>query len=94
MLKTENWGNDLLARRDNSRFTKYYPEMLTGYQALKGSHTKGSSMGSTSRKTFPQCGKCWILLGKTKVWNKGIRRKIGLIDRFWIRETIHSSYFE
>ena len=60
-LKTENWRNGLLVGKDHSRFTKYCPEMPIGYQALKESHTKGSSMGSTSRNTFPQCGKCWIL---------------------------------
>ena len=54
---------------------------------------KGSSMGSTLRNTFPQCGKCWTLLRKTKVGNEGIATKIGLIDHFWIGETIHSSYF-
>ena len=57
VLKTENWGNGLLFGRDPSRFTKYYLEMPIGYQALKGSHTKGSSMGSTSENTFPQCEK-------------------------------------
>ena len=61
VLKTENWGNDLLTGRDHSRFTKYCPKIPTSYQALKESHTKGSLMGSTSRNTFPQCGKCWIL---------------------------------
>ena len=58
VLKTENWGNGPLIGRDHSRFTKYCLEMDIGYQALKGSHTKGSSMGSTLRNTFPQCGKC------------------------------------
>ena len=38
--------------RDHSRFTKYCPEMLTSYQALKRNHPKSSSMGSTSRNTF------------------------------------------
>ena len=58
--------------RNHSRFTKYFSEMPTDYQALKGSHTKGSSMGSTSRNTFSQCGKCWTLPGKTKVGDGGI----------------------
>ena len=53
VLKMENWGNGLLVWIDNSRFTKYCLEMPTSYQALKGSHTKGSLMGSTSRNTFP-----------------------------------------
>ena len=63
-----------LTGKDHSRFTKYYPEMPTGYQALKESHTKGSLMENTSRNTFPQCGKCWILLRKTKIFS--------LIDHF------------
>ena len=58
MLKTENWGNGFLIRRDHSRFTKYCLKMPSGYQVLKRSHTKGLSMGSTSRNTFPHCGKC------------------------------------
>ena len=57
VLKTENWGNGPLTKRDHSRFPKYCLKMPIGYQALKGSHTKGSSMGSTSRNTFQQCGK-------------------------------------
>ena len=57
MLKTENWENGLLNGRDNSRFTKDCPEMPTGYQALKESHIKGSSMETTLRNNFPQCGK-------------------------------------
>ena len=75
MLKTGNWGNGLLIGRDDSRFTKYYPEMPTGYQAFKKSHIEDSSIGSTSRNTFPQCGKCWILPRKTKMGNEGITRK-------------------
>ena len=94
VLKTKNWGNGPLTGRDHSEFTKYYLEMPTGYQALKGSHTKGSSMGSTSRNTFLQCGKCWTLPRKNKVGNKGITSKIGPIDHFWIGETIPSSNFE
>ena len=47
VLKTENWGNGLRTGKDHSMFMKYCPEMPTGYQALIGSHTKGSSMGST-----------------------------------------------
>ena len=82
VLKTKNWGNSFLVGRDHSRFTKYCPEMPTGYQSLKGNHTKGSSMGITSRNTFPQCGQCWILPGKPKVANEGITSKIGLIDHF------------
>ena len=53
VLKTENWGNGLLTGRDHSRFTTYCPKMPTGYQSLKGDHTKVSSMGSTLRNTFP-----------------------------------------
>ena len=49
-------------------------------------------MGSTSRNTFQQCGKWWILPRKTKVGNEGITSKIGPIDLFKIRETIPSSY--
>ena len=94
MLKIENWGNGLLFGRDHSRFTKYFLEIPIGYQALKGSHTKGSSIGSTSRNTFLQCGKCWTLPRKTKVENKKIISKIGPIDHFWIGETIPSTYFE
>ena len=75
MLKTENWGNGLLIRRDYSRFTKYCPEMPIGYQALKENHAKASSMGSPLRNTFPQCGKCWILPRKTKMGNEGITSK-------------------
>ena len=82
VLKTENWGNGLLIGRDHSRFTKYCPKMLIDSQASKGSHTKGSSMGSTLRNTFPHCGKCWILSRKTKVGDEGVTRKIGLIDHF------------
>ena len=63
-------------------FTKYCPEMPTGYQALKGSHTKGTSMGSTSRNTFLQCGKCWILPRKIKRGNEEITSKISPIDDF------------
>ena len=94
MLKTENWGNSLLIKRDHSRFTKYCLKMPTRYQALKSSHAKGISMGSTSRNIFPQCGKCWILPRKTKMGNEGITSKIGPIDRLCIREIILSSYFE
>ena len=94
MLKIGNWGNGLLIGRDHSKFTKYCPEIPTGYQALKGSHTKGSSMRSTSINTFPQCGKCWILLRQTKVGNEEITSKIGSIDHFGIGETIHSNYFK
>ena len=35
MLKIENWGNGLLIGRDQSRFTKYCPEMYIGYQVLR-----------------------------------------------------------
>ena len=94
VLNTKNWENGLLTGRDYSRFTKYCLEMPIGYQAFKGSHIKGSSMGSTSRNTFPQCGKSWTLLRKTKVGNEGITSKISPIDHFWIGETIHSNYFE
>ena len=94
MLKTENWGNSLLAERDHSRFIKYCLEMPTSYRDLKGNQTKGSSMGSISRNTFPKCGKCWTLPRKTKVGNEGMTRKIGPIDHFWIGETIPSSFFE
>ena len=94
MLNIENWGNGLQPRKDHSRFTKYSQEMPIGYQALKGSHTKDSSMGSTSRNTFPQCGKSWTLPRKTKVGNEGITRKICPIDNFLIGETIPSSCFE
>ena len=73
--KDKDWGSGLLTRRDHSRFTKYCLEMPTGYQALKESHSKGSSMGSTSRNTFPQCGKCWILPRNTKMGNEGITSK-------------------
>ena len=93
VLKIENWGNCLLAGRDHSRFTKYCSEMPIGYQALKRIHIKGSSMGSISRNTFPQCGICWTLPRKNKVGNEGITSKIGPIDHFWIGETIPSSYF-
>ena len=48
--------------------------------SLERSHTKGSSMGSTSRSTFPQCWKSLILPRKTKVGNEEITSKIGLID--------------
>ena len=82
MLKIENWGNSLLIGRDHSWFTKYCLKMPIGYQALKESHTKGSSMESTSRNTFPQCGKCWILPRKIKIGNEGVTSKIGLIDHF------------
>ena len=41
VLNMENWGSDLLIGRDHSRFTKYCSKILTGYQALKESHTKG-----------------------------------------------------
>ena len=94
VLKTENWGNGLLVGMDHLRFTKYCLNMPTDYQALKGSHTKGSSMSNTLRNTFPQCGKCWILPRKTKVGNEGITSKIGPIDHIWIGENIPSSYFE
>ena len=94
MLKTDNWGNGLLTGRDHLRFTKYCPKIPTGHQDLKGSHTKGSLMGSISRNNFTQCGKCWTLPRKTKVGKEGITRKIGLIDHFWIEETIPSSYFK
>ena len=94
LLKMENWGNGLLTGRDLSRFTKYYSEMPTSYRALKGSHTKGTSMGSTSRNTFPQCGKCYILPKKTKMGNEGITRKIGPNDHSCIGEIILSNYFE
>ena len=80
MPKTEDWGNGFLTGRDHSKFTKYYPKMPIGYQTLKESHTKGSSMESTSRNIFPLCGKCWILLRKIKIGNEGVTRKIGLID--------------
>ena len=50
-------------------------ENAIGYQALKESHTKGSLMGSTSRNTFLQCGKCWIVPRKTKMRNEGITGK-------------------
>ena len=82
VLKTNSWGNGLLVGKEYSRFTKYCSEMPTGYQALKGSHTKGLSMGNTSRNTFPQCGKYWILPRKTKVGNEEITSKIGPIDHF------------
>ena len=82
MLKIENWGNGLLTGRDHSRFIKYCPKMPTSYQALNKGHTKGSSMGSTSRNTFPQCGKCWILPRKIKIGNEGVIRKIGLNGHF------------
>ena len=64
VLMTENLGNVLLVGRDLSRFTKYYSKMPTGYQALKGSHIKGSSMESTSKKYYPMM---WEMLdtGKT-----------------------------
>ena len=93
MLKIENWGNGLLIGRDHSKFTKYCPKMPTGYQPFKRSHTKGSSMRSTSINTFPHCGKCWVLPRKTKVGNEEITSKIGPIDHFGIGETIHSNYF-
>ena len=68
--------------------------MPIGYQALKGSQTKVSSMRSTLRNIFSQCGKCWILQRKTKVGNEEITSKIGLIDHLGIGETIPSIYFE
>ena len=94
MIKRENLGNGLLTERDHSKFTKFCLKMLIGYQALKGSHTKGSSMGNTSRNTFPQCEKCWILPIKTKIGNEEITSKIGPIDHFRIGETIPYNYFE
>ena len=94
MINTNNWENGLLTGKDHSRFPKYCSKMPTSYQALKGSHTKGSSMRNSSRKTFPQCGKCWILPKKTKMGNEGITSKIGPIDHFGIREIILSSFFE
>ena len=63
-------GKWSLVGRDHSKFTKYCLKMPTSYQALKGSHTKGSSMGSISRNTFPKCGKCWTLPRRTKVGNE------------------------
>ena len=69
--------------------------MPIGYQALKGSHTKGLSMGSTSRNTFHNVGNAeHCQKKKTKVGNEGITRKIGPIYHFWIGETIACSYFE
>ena len=82
ILKTENLENGLVTGRDQLRFIKYCLEMPIGYQALNGSHIKGSSMGSTSKNTFPQYGKCWTLPRKTKVENEGITSKIGPIDHF------------
>ena len=52
VLKTVNWGNGLLTGRDHSRFTMYCLEMPTGYEVLKGSHTKSSSMSNTLRNTL------------------------------------------
>ena len=82
MLKTKNLGNDLLTGRDHSKFTKFCSEMPTCYQALKGSYTKGSSMGNTSRNTFTQHEKCWILPRKNKVENEEITSKICPIGHF------------
>ena len=39
-------------------------------------------MRCTSRNTFPQCGKCWILPRKIKIGNEEVTSKIGLIDHF------------
>ena len=94
MLKIENWRNGILVGRGHSRFTKNCLEIPIGYQPLKGSHTKGLSIGSTSRNIFPECGKCCTVPRKTKVGNEGITSKVGLIDHLLIGETIPSSYFE